>query len=108
LSHTLQEYRYGQRKTNKSAKIRAAFAALGHDTKPVEVRTSLAEQGVKVSYALVAQVKGKLNGKPDGKPATNGHTVSVADLLAAKGLADKLGSIEAARHAVDALSKLLA
>jgi len=100
-----------KRKINKSEKIRKAFAKLG-DVGPKAVQEHLAEKKIKVSYALVAATKHRLNGgatKPKGKrgrkPKANGH-ISLAALLTAKTLVDEAGSIEAAKQILAAFATL--
>ena len=93
-----------RRKVNKSAKIREAFDTLGHDSKPKVVQDALAKKGIKVSYGIVAAVKSRLNGNSNGKA---GGSIALNDLLEAKKLVNKLGSIQAAKEAVDTLAKLM-
>jgi len=100
------------RKINKSEKVREAFAELG-DVGPKAVLEHLAGKKIKVSYALVAQTKQRLNGgatkgtsKRGRKPKSNGH-VSLAALLTAKSLINEAGSVEAAKQTLETLARLV-
>lgn len=64
-----------------------------------EIQAALAAKRMKVSPALIHQVRGK------AKPS-NGH-VSMDGLLAAKGFVAKMGSVEAAKAALDSFAKLM-
>ncbi len=84
-------------KRNKSAAIRAIVQA--NPTASVkEIQAELLAKRLKVSPALIHQVKGR-------KPSTNGH-VSMEGLLAAKAMVAKLGSVQAAKAALDSFAKL--
>ncbi len=103
-----------KRKVNKSAAIRETIEKLGgQDAAPKAVVEALAGQGLKVGTGLVSNIKtamkkkGKKRGRPPGrKPSTNGEAISLHGLIAAKKLVDQLGSVDAAKSAIDALAKL--
>lgn len=86
-------------KRNKSQAIRAVLA-----DKPAasvkEIQALLAAKRIKVSPALIHQVRGK-----SSKASTNGH-ISVEGLFAAKAFVKSLGSVEAAKAALDSFAKL--
>lgn len=111
-----------KRRGNKSALIREYFVA-NPSAGPTEVVNALAEKKVKVTPTLVSNVKSRMqNGgsstaksgakrgrRGPGRPARNAGgdaTFSMALLVEAKRLADQAGSLDAARQAIDALSKL--
>ena len=90
-------------KNSKAAKIRA-YLAIHPDAKAADVVAALKSQRVKVSAAHVYQLKS--NGKPKRRAKeAKGDTITA--LIEAKKLADKLGGVERARAAVNALAKLL-
>ena len=97
---------------SKSAAVRDYIAA-HPNAKPKEIYEALTKQGVKLSLALVNAVKYKTAkskkrpGRPKRKPAAaSTSTVSAAELIEAKKLADSLGGIEKAREALELLDKL--
>ena len=87
-------------KNSKAAMIRA-YLAEHPDAKAADVVEALKSQRVKVSAAQVYNVQGT-NGKPK---RAKGDTLSA--LIEAKKLAVKLGGVDKARAALDALAKLL-
>jgi hypothetical protein len=87
-------------KTSKAAKIRE-YLAKHPDAKAADVVAALKSQRVKVSAAHVYQLK-TANGKPR-RAKGDKYTA----LIEAKKLADKLGGVDRAREAVNALAKLL-
>ena len=96
-------------KPNKSAAIREQLKKTPNATAP-EVVKALAAEGIKVSPVLVYNVRNRIErkgttGKKRGRPSKDG-TVSVESLLQAKAFAERSGGIEAARGALEALSKL--
>lgn len=97
---------------NKAQEIRDQFAALGADARPKDVIAALTAKGVKVSSAQVSNIKSKLGGKRRGKPgrkpahSSSNGAVSLAALLDAKRLAQKMGGVEAAKRALDVLVRL--
>jgi hypothetical protein len=108
-----------RRRGNKSALIREYFEA--HPSAgPTEVVTALSEKKVKVTPTLVSNVKSRMlnGGSPTAKSGRRGRpgrpgrrpvgeaTFSMSLLVEAKRLADQAGSLDAARQAIDALSKL--
>ena len=91
-------------KSSKAAKIREYLAA-HPDAKAADVVAALKSQRVMVSAAQVYNLKAA-KGKPKRRvKAAGGDTLSA--LIEAKKLADKLGGVERARAAVNALAKLL-
>ncbi len=87
------------KRRNKAAKIRQ-YLADHPDAKAADVVAALKSQRVKVSAAQVYNVMS--NGKPRRR---KGDTL--AALIEAKKLAVKLGGVEKAREAINALAKLL-
>ena len=91
-------------KDSKAAKIRA-YLASNPDAKAADVVAALKAQRVKVSVAHVYQLKAA-NGKPKRRAkAAKGDMLTA--LLEAKKLADKLGGVDRAREALNALAKIL-
>ena len=88
------------KRRNKAAKIRAVLAEMGSDAPAKEVVAALAAQRTRVTPQQVYMVKAQL-----GKQQDSG-TSSYAAILVAKQLVDKLGSVEAAKEALDVLAKL--
>lgn len=110
-----------KRGVNKTAEIMAACKA-NPKAGPTEIAETLKKKGVDVTAAYVSSVKTARKQKRKGKgrkksratkqtrtTGRNGHagdTFSMNDLLEAKKLVDRLGGIEQARNAVQALAKL--
>lgn len=90
-------------KNSKAAKIREYLAA-HPNAKATDVVAALKAQRVKVSAAHVYQLKS--NGKPKRR-AKEAKSDTITALIEAKKLADKLGGVERAREAVNALAKLI-
>lgn len=101
---------------NKSQAIRD-FMAANPDAAPKDVEAALAKEGIKVTAALVSTVK--TNAKAKGKPkkaATKKKTaakkppasdkIALSALFEAKKLAQRLGGIDAAKQAINALAQL--
>lgn len=87
----------------KSEAIRAIIADKPTATVK-DIQAALASKRIKASVALISKLKStKGRGR---KASANGH-VSMDGLLAAKVLVGKLGSVEAARSALDSLAKLI-
>lgn len=92
--------------------IRDTFAKLGRKAKPSEVIADLKGQGITASYSQVSTIRKsvfKRGPKPGGastRAVAAVDSISVKHLVEAKKLAEKLGGIEAVRHALSALSKL--
>lgn len=95
-----------RKRVNKSQAIRDYIQA-NPKAGPTQVSQALTEKGTKVSVALVSNVKHNMNKKAIGtrRGGAGGH-VSVDALRVAKKLADQLGGIEKARHALDVLAEL--
>ncbi len=115
-----------KRTVNKSAEIRAHHAE-HPDASPAAVVDALGARGITVTAQQVSQVKWAARSKPGGpkkkarrgRPpgstkakaaaagkSTAGDSSAYDSLLAAKALADKLGSVDAARKALDRLANL--
>ena len=106
--------------TSKSAAIREYISA-NPNAGPTEIYDALIKQGINVSKGLVSVVKyskpkpGKRRDRPAkaktastkgvSEPLSSG-SMSASDLIAAKELADSIGSIARAREALDLLEKL--
>ena len=90
-------------RNSKAAKIRE-YLAEHPDAKAADVVAALKSQRVEVSAAHVYQLKAK-NGKPRRVSRSNGDVLSA--LIEAKKLAKKLGGVDKARDALNALAKLL-
>lgn len=100
---------------NKAQAIRDILNSSGMQTPTKDVVKTLSDQGIVVSAAHVSNIKAQLR-KGGGKSGANGagrrgrkpagDQVSVAALMEAKRLADRLGGIEQARAIFDALSRL--
>ena len=88
------------KRRNKAAKIRAALAEMGTDIPAKEVVSILAKQRVRVTPQQVYMAKAAMGKQPskDDSP--------YSEILAAKQLVDKLGSVQKAREALDVLAKL--
>ncbi|MEX2176398.1 MAG: hypothetical protein WD872_18690 [Pirellulaceae bacterium] len=100
---------------NKSVAIRTYKAENG-DAGPKAISEGLAKQGLKVTAGFVSTVLSndkRRAGKPSrkakrgGRRAATGGNNSLASLLQAKKLVDQMGSVDAARAALDTLAKLL-
>ena len=94
---------------NKSALVREAIEALGHDAKPVAIDAYIKEKhNVEVPRAIISSYKssykskmGKAGrGKPGRKP---GGGIQVADLAAVRGLVSRLGAAQV-KELVDVLT----
>jgi hypothetical protein len=96
---------------NKAQEIRNEFGTQGADARPKDVIAALAAKGIKVSSAQVSNIKAKLGGKRKRKAgrkarASSNGAVSLAALLDAKRLAQKMGGVEQAKRALDVLVRL--
>jgi len=106
---------------NKAEEIRKAAKEMGgKKVRPRDVITALAAKGITVSSPQVSstlKAAGYRRTRRKGRPAgstnraksaahheTNGLTLE--HLMAAKALVSKLGSVEAAKKALDAMAKL--
>lgn len=98
---------------NKSQAVRD-YLKTNRNAMPKDVVEALKAQGIEVSAQTVSTAKFMMKRKRRGKRAAggrkssagNGEMVSVSALLDAKKLIDKLGGIEKAKSALEALSKL--
>lgn len=106
--------RTAKAKVNRSQAIRD-YLTKNPKANLVEVRETLATDGIKVSDSLINAVKykkpkgkrGKKRGRPAKARATSTPTFSAATLIAAKKMVDDLGGVERAVAAIEVL-KLLA
>src|SRR5690349_10138662 len=76
---------------------------------PSAIVVKLAEQNTKVSMTLVSNVKARVyggHGHKRGRPPKNSGEPSLESLLAAKKFADHMGSMAAAKDAIEALATL--
>ena len=108
--------RRAKSEVNKSQAIRDYITA-NPKAKPKDVVTALSEQGVTVTPAFVSTLrsndkrKGRKGPGRRGRPAgstKSASSVGIDSLVQAKKLIDKMGGINQARQALDALSKILA
>jgi hypothetical protein len=90
-----------KRRGNKSEAIRAALAE-NPSAMPKEIAAILRERRIKVSTALISQVKHGAN----GHKASKDDLVAVDHILAVKAFADRLGGLEVARRSIDAYAQL--
>lgn len=101
---------------NKSQAIRDALNSK-RGIKPQEVVEILATQGIETTAAYVSTIKsntkkkknaGRKTAGPGRPPKTRstGDSFSVETLLAAKKMAEKLGGVDQAKAALDAISRL--
>jgi hypothetical protein len=101
---------------NKAQAIRDAAKKLGPKVRPKDVIAALAAEGITVSSPQVSatlKAAGYRRSRRGGRTTTAGSAtnaksieVSLEHLLAAKALATKLGSVEAAKKAIEVLTKL--
>jgi hypothetical protein len=107
----------GSAGTTKAERIRQIAQGMGKRVRPRDVIATLAAEGVEVSSAQVSTVlrgmgmRRRRGRKPAGaapsRPViSTSELLSLDSLLAAKKLVNQLGSVEAAKQAVDALVKL--
>ncbi|HET6881004.1 MAG TPA: hypothetical protein VFI31_12660 [Pirellulales bacterium] len=92
------------------------YLARHPDARPKEIYDALTAEGIDISKALINRVlygpnaarKKKRRGpRAKSVPAANGSAqLSLEHLIAAKKLANHLGSVESAKQAVDALARL--
>lgn len=96
---------------SKAEAIRQTARTLPKPVRPRDVIAALAAQGVSVSSAQVSTVlsaAGMKRRRRGRRPKVEvvQSTLTLDSLLAAKKLVNQLGSVEAAKTAVDALAKL--
>ncbi|HWB10537.1 MAG TPA: hypothetical protein VG826_15010 [Pirellulales bacterium] len=108
----------GAAETSKAERIRQVAQGMKKPVRPRDVIAVLAAEGVAVSSAQVSTTlramgmrRRRRGRKPveaaPGRPAiVSSGTLSLDSLLAAKKLVTQLGSVEAAKTAVNALAKL--
>lgn len=106
---------------SKADSIRRVAQGMGKRVRPRDVIAALRSEGTDVSFAQVGQVlrtmgmrRRRRGRRAAGERATAGRAshamastpLSLEALIAAKKLADQLGSVQAAKQAMDALAKL--
>lgn len=98
---------------SKSESIRQIGREIGPSVRPRDVISRLAKQGITVSSAQVSTVlaadaknRRRQPGRRAAVAATVVSTLTLDSLLAAKKLVNQVGSVEAAKTAVDALARL--
>ena len=106
---------------NKSQAIRDMFNSMGKKARPRDLIARLTEKGVDVSPALVSNVLSRTRKRRRGakiprlvaagrtrvRVSRGGGDVSMHSLLGAKKLVEQVGSVDEAKKAIDALSRLL-
>ena len=99
--------------TSKADRIRRTAKSMGGKVRPRDVIAALRDEGVDVTSAQVSTVLRSMGMKRRGRggrrPAVVervASTLTLESLLAAKHLVERLGSVEAAKTAVDALARL--
>jgi hypothetical protein len=80
---------------------------MGHSARPRDVIAALKKQGVKVTSAQVSTLRRKSSANGAHRRGDAAGVVSLAHLLAAKQLAERLGGIPVARQALDSLARLI-
>ena len=105
--------RHSSNGASKSEQIRQVAREMGRIVRPRDVIQTLEQRGVTVTSGQVSTVLASMGKKRRGRRgrrpavvATVASTLTLDSLLAAKKLVDQLGSVEAAKTAVDALAKL--
>ena len=106
-----------KRRVRRGKKSEAIRGYLEQNTTagPKEVVAKLAEQGIKVTTTLVSNVKSRMKqAKPAGKRGPGrprkvvNDTISVASLMQAKRFVEQIGSLDAAKLALETISKISA
>lgn len=97
-------------KVNKTQVVTDALAK-DPDASPKELAAKLTKRGIKMSAGYVSTIKSSLKKKGGVKGAKrrsrqSDDSVSLAALVEAKGMVERLGGIETARAVLNALSKL--
>ena len=102
----------------KADAIREVARAIGKRVRPRDVRATLAERGIAVTWAQISSVlagmgmrRRRRRRKPVASPSapatsSTSAAVSIDDLVAAKKLANQLGGIDKAKAAISALARL--
>jgi hypothetical protein len=97
----------GRTGVNKAEAIRGAWAELGASARPRDVIASLALRGIEVTSAQVSTLRKKGLRRRGPAASSAAYSVPFDHLLAAKGLAQRLGGIAHAREAIATLAKLI-
>ncbi len=102
-------------RVNKSQVVRDYMAA-NPEVGPKGVSAALKKKGIKVSPQMVSTIKTKAkkksSGKKRGRPAKKklarrAGGLNIDTLVKAKKLADRMGGVDKAKEALDALAKLV-
>jgi hypothetical protein len=105
---------------SKADSIRRVAQGMGKRVRPRDIIASLRAEGIDASFAQVGQVlksmgmrrrrrghkRSAAGATARGSHTASSTTISLDALMAAKKLADQLGSVQAAKQAMDALAKL--
>jgi hypothetical protein len=117
----INKIKYGRHRTNgkkprrrrkshangsKADAIRGMLDTMGKEARSRDVIAALAKRGMAVSSAQVSTLRKKAH-RGRAVPALAAYAVSLDQLVAAKNLADRLGGIDVARHALASLAKLM-
>jgi uncharacterized protein YneF (UPF0154 family) len=97
----------GSSSSSKADAIRGMLGEMGVKARPRDVISALAERGVVVSSAQVSTLRKSQSRHRSSSSTAIAGAVSLDHLLAAKGLAERLGGIENARQAIASLAKLM-
>ncbi len=102
---------------SKAQAIRNTAKKLGRKVRPKDVIAALAGEGITVSSPQVSATlkaagyrrarQAKRAALPPAEHQTKAAGVSLEHLLAAKAMASRLGSLDAARKAIEVLAKLI-
>lgn len=102
--------RKSSRAGSKAQAIRDEFASQGPSARPRDIIAALKAKGITVSSAQVSNLKASKGKRGPGRKSAGRHSgngmISLATLVEVKKLADRLGGVENARHALDALAQL--
>ncbi len=90
---------------SKADAIRSMFDKMGLDSRPRDIIAALKAKGVVVTSAQVSTLRSKMS--VNGTTGQTGGPVSYEHLLAAKQLAERLGSVDEARRALDSFARLV-
>lgn len=93
--------------TSKADAIRSMLGKLGAKARPRDVIAALAERGVSVSSAQVSTLRKSSPRRAGAGDFSAAGAVPLDHLLAAKGLAERLGGIRVAQAALASLAKIL-
>lgn len=92
---------------SKADAIRGMLGKLGFKSRPRDVISALADQGIVVSSAQVSTLRKSTKRRGAVAVTTTSTSVSLEHLMAAKNLAERLGGIDVARQALASLAKIM-